>query len=69
MIFASIALNWTLEKVGPAFSWFDPCPYPQLPSIAIEDRNSKKFQCLNVVLNNKTGPLFLKFVRRQVLAV
>ena len=54
--FAGIALE--LEKVGPTFSTFNPCP--SLPSVASDER--KQFQYLNIVLNNKTGPLFLKFI-------
>ena len=49
--------NWNqLEKLGINFSSFNPCP--SLPSIATDDR--KQFQCLTIVLNNKTGPLFMK---------
>ena len=44
-----------LEKVGPAFSIFNPCP--SLPPVATDDR--EQFQCLNIVLNDKTEPLFL----------
>ena len=32
-------------------------PFPSLPSVATDNR--KQFQCLNIVLNNKTGPLFV----------
>ena len=45
-----------LEKVGPPFSSLSPCP--SLPSVETGER--RQFQCLNIVLNNKTGPLFLK---------
>ena len=51
MIFVGIALK--LENVGPTFSSFSLCL--SLPFFAIDDR--KQFQCLNVVLNNTTGPL------------
>ena len=40
-------------QVSPTFSSFNP-----LSSIAIDKR--EPFQCLNIVLNNKTGPLFLE---------
>ena len=55
--FAGIALK--LEKVGPTFSSFN--PRPSLPSFVTDGR--KQLQYLNIVLNNKTGPLFhfLKF--------
>ena len=46
-----------LEKVGLAFSIFNPCP--SLPPVATDDR--EQFQSLNVVLNDKTEPLFLEF--------
>ena len=46
-----------LEKVGSAFSIFNPCP--SLPPVATDDR--EQFQCLNIVLNDKTKPLFLEF--------
>ena len=46
-----------LEKVGPVFPRFNPCP--SLPSVTTDDR--KLFQCLIMVLNNKTEPLFLEF--------
>ena len=55
VIFAGIALK--LGKVGPTFSCFN--PHPSLPSVATD--NGKQFQCLNIILNNKTGPLFLEF--------
>ena len=35
----------------------NPCPF--LPFEATDDR--KQFQCRNIVLHNKTGPLFLEF--------
>ena len=38
-----------LEKVGPTFSSFNPCP--SMPSVVISDR--KQFQCLNIVFNRK----------------
>jgi len=47
--FAGIALK--LEDVGPIFN---PCPF--LPSVATDDR--KQFQCLNIILENTTKPLF-----------
>ena len=34
-------------------------PFPSLPSFTTDD--GKQIQCLIIVLNNKTGPLFLKF--------
>ena len=53
VILAGIVLN--NEKVVSTFSRFNPCL--SLPSFAPDDR--KQFQCLNIVLKNKTGPLFL----------
>ena len=47
------------EKVSPTYSTFN--PYLSLPSVAT--RRQKQFLCLNIVLHNKTGPLFLKFNR------
>ena len=58
-IFAGIAIK--LEKVGPTFSSFNPCP--SLASVATFDR--KQFQYLNIVLNNKTGPLLSEFSWRE----
>ena len=57
VILARMALQ--LENVCPTFSSFSPCSF--LSSVAINDR--KQFHCLNihVVLNNKTGSLFLEF--------
>ena len=37
---------------------FNPCP--SLLSVATDDR--KKFQCLNIVVNDKTGPLFWNYI-------
>ena len=54
IFFSGIALK--LEKAGPSFSSLNPCP--SLPSFAKDD--SKQFQCLNIVLKNKAGPLFLE---------
>ena len=45
-----------LAKLGPTFSSLSPCP--SLPSVETGER--RQFQCLNIVLNNKTGPFFLK---------
>ena len=53
--FAGIASK--LEKVGLRCSSFN--PFPSLPSVATDDW--KQFQCLNIVLNNKTRPLFFIF--------
>ena len=53
--FTCVALN--LEKVGPIFHvliHIRPChPFVK------DDR--EQFQCLNIVSENKTGPLFLEF--------
>ena len=47
-----IARNaFKLEKVGPAFSLFN--PFPSLPPVATDDR--EQFQFLNIVLNDKTS--------------
>ena len=53
-----------LEKVGPIFFKFHPCP--SLPSVAVDDR--KQFPCLSIFLNNETGPLFpeLPLMRKHV---
>ena len=52
-------------KVGPTFSSLSPCP--SLPSAETGER--RQFQCLNIVLNNKTGPLFLNATNaRKILA-
>ena len=56
--FAEMALK--LEKVGPTVSSLNPSP-----SFATDDR--KQLQCLNIALNNKTGPLFLEFNRCEDL--
>ena len=55
MIFEGIALK--LEKVGPTLSSLNPCP-SILPFAATDDK--KRFQCVNIVLNNKTAPLILE---------
>ena len=52
---AIAAVPLKLEQVGPIFSSFNPSP--SLSSAATDDR--KQFQCINIILNNKTGPLFL----------
>ena len=57
VVFTGIALN--VEKVGPTFSIFNPCP--SLSPFALDDR--KQFPCLNIVLKNKTGPFLLEFNR------
>jgi len=50
-------------KVGPTFN-----PSPSLPSVATDDL--KQFQCLNITLNDKAGPLFFwnSIVDKNVLA-
>ena len=50
-------------KVGPTFN-----PCPSLPSVATDDW--KQFECLNIALNNKAGPLFFwnSIVEKNVLA-
>lgn len=50
--FAGTALK--LEKDGPTFSSF--IPRPSSPSFVTDGR--KQFLCLNIVLSNKTGPVF-----------
>ena len=45
------------ENVWPIFSSFNPCP--SLPCVAKDKR--KQFQYLKIILNNKTGQLFLEF--------
>ena len=49
-------MNKSVVTIGNVWS-FNPCSF--LLSIATDDR--KQFQCLNIVLNNKTGPSFLEF--------
>ena len=56
-IYEGVALK--LEKVVPVLSSFNPCQ--SLPSVTTEDR--KQFPRLKIVLNNKSGPLFLEFGR------
>ena len=56
-IFAGMACKLKLEKVGTTFSRFSPCP--SLSFVTTDNR--KQFQCLNIDLNNKTGPLFFEF--------
>ena len=48
-------LSW--GKKGPIFSSFNPCS--SLPFVGRDDR--KQCQCLDVVLDNKTGTSFLEF--------
>ena len=48
-------------KLDPTWSSFN--PFPSLPSLATDER--KQFQCLNIVLNNKTEQLFLEFSRSE----
>ena len=51
---------WLLQKTAyweisrRSFNFFNPCP--SLPSVSTNGK--KHFQCLNMVLNNKTGSLF-----------
>ena len=45
--------TFKLEKDGPIFPILSPCP--SWPSVVTE-RDRKQFQCLNIVLHNKTGP-------------
>ena len=50
-------INLAFYDIDPTFSSLSPCP--SLPSVATDDR--KQPQCLNMVLNNKNGPLCLEF--------
>ena len=65
---ASNSLFWWFwqEQHFNIFSSFNPCP--SLPSFATVD--SKQFQCLSVVLNDKTGISIFRFqlMQRDVLA-
>ena len=63
MIFAGISLE--LEKVGPTFQSFNPCP--PLPCVATD--NSKQFQCPDMVLNKKTRSISfeIQLMRRRRL--
>ena len=47
----------TFRSRRRTFSSFNLCPF--LPSVATDD--IKQFQCLIIVFNNKTGPLFFEF--------
>ena len=55
MIFTGIALKH--EKVGPAFSSFN--PFPSLASVETDDMT--QIRCLSVALNNKPRPLLLLY--------
>ena len=52
-LFLKIDIALKLEKVGPTLSSFNLCP-SVLPFVATDDK--KRFQCVNIVLSNKTGP-------------
>ena len=54
VIFEGISLK--LKNVAPTFSSSN--PNPSASFVALDNR--KDFLCLNKVLNNKTGPLFLE---------
>ena len=61
-----VLILYLVSFCWPKFqSIFNPC---NRPSIATDDR--KQYQCQNIVVNNKTGPLFLEFIyyQKQVLA-
>ena len=60
----SAGIAFKLEKIGPTFSSFNPPlppSFPSLPPLATNPDHTKQFQYLNIALNNKTGPSFLKF--------
>ena len=61
LIFEDVASN--LEKIGLNISSFN--PFPSLPSVATDDR--KQFQCLKIVFNNKTRPLFFNSIDAKTL--
>ena len=48
---------WKGQLITSMFPSFNPCP--SLQSVATTD-NRKQFQCLNFILNNKAGLLFLE---------
>ena len=55
--------NENLKNLAQRFSSFNPCPqaiHVHLCHPLVTD-NRKQFQCQNIVLNNKTVPLFLEF--------
>ena len=52
-----VEITLNLEKVGPTFSSFNPCP--SFPSVVTNDIKQNKRH--NIVLNNKPRPLFLEF--------
>ena len=58
--FTNIALK--LDNIGPIFSSFNRCP--PLQSIATGDK--RQYQGLNIVLNNKAGPLVLNSIDAKV---
>ena len=53
--------NTKTWNVGPTFSSFNPFSF--LPSVVTDNR--KQFQCQNIVLNNKIGPLFVELYWRE----
>ena len=55
VIYTGIALKH--EKVGPAFSSFN--PFPSLSSAGTD--NMTQIRCLNIALNNKPPPLLLLY--------
>ena len=46
-----------LEKGGPTYLSLN--PFPWMPFFATNDR--KQIHCVNIVVNNETGPLRLEF--------
>ena len=53
--------NTETWNVGPTFSSFNPFSF--LPSVVTDKR--KQFQCQNIVLDNKTGRLFVELYWRK----
>ena len=51
-----------LDNIAPIFSRFNPCP--PLQSKATDDK--REYQGLNIVLNNKAGPLVLNSIDAKV---
>ena len=52
-----VEISSKLEKIGQTFLSFN--PFPSLPSVATNERKQNKRH--NIVLNNKSRPLFLEF--------
>ena len=54
-----------IQKFHVVVASFNSCL--SLPSVSTNGK--KQFQCLNIVINNKTGPLFLEYNLRKILVL